>query len=143
MARFNDIPQELIDKIIYLTVSDDYEREWGSDPSQDGPGWRQGLALVASNWVDAGQRALVSSIKPNPLPRIYRQLPAEPNSAYFEEPLVRLVKAVALRSLRTSTPLKIGHLTLEEIREKEIRSILEHPMISISSLKVAGCYKFP
>lgn len=87
MAVIQDLPQELLDRIIELTA----------DPANSGrrstSGWERRLPLVARSWLEPGQRLAYSSV----------QLIT---SYGVEKPL----RSVIARRARTTRPLRIHQL---------------------------------
>lgn len=90
MAVIQDLPQEVLDRILELYAEDFI----GQSPSACMKEFKT-LSLVAKQWIDGGQRALWQNV--------------ECSEAWQWE---RLFTCVETRAQRTSRPLKIGRLYL-------------------------------
>lgn len=119
MAVIQDLPPELLEHILdFLGEPFDCDSNTNRTPHL------AGLALVARNWVDPGQRILYRDFRLSGDP-----IEHEPSKAFYA-----MFEGFAVRYKETGRPTRIGFMELRCVETEDIEEAFEHAHVLVDEL---------
>lgn len=114
MAVIQDLPQELLDRIIELAAD-------GRNSSDQERSWERRLSLVAKSWTEAGQRLTHGLVQIS-----------------TQTDFKRLTRCITDRSKRTDRPIRLGRilLCLTDDLDSELRELSQSRIVEVDNLSL-------